>query len=75
MVTTSPLSRTTYVPGGVHQENVFPATTAVPPRPMDVGMVRTSWPLLKTLTCLVMSLATATCASPIVKLALASAWP
>ena len=59
-------------PGGVHQENVLLPTAEVPPRPIEVGMVRTSFPLSKTLICLVMSLATEIRESPMVSVALAS---
>ncbi|CNK20395.1 Uncharacterised protein [Mycobacterium tuberculosis] len=53
------------MPGGVHNEIVCPAMFSVPPMPMDVGMVRTSLPLSKTVTSLVASSATDTCESPI----------
>ena len=71
MTMTSDLSSRVYTPGGVYQENVLSPTVVVPPRPMEVGMVRTSLPLSKTLICLVMSLAMAMCESPMVKFAAA----
>ena len=41
-------------------------TFSVPPRPIEVGMVRNSLPPSKTLTCLVASSATDTCEAPMV---------
>ena len=65
MTTGFALSSTVYTPGGVKNESVVPAMVCVPPMPIDVGMVRTSLPLSKTLTWWVTSSAIDTCASPI----------
>ncbi len=54
---------------------LLPPTFSVPPIPIEVGIVRTSAPLLKTLTCLVASSAMDTCASPIRNDTLVSSCP
>jgi hypothetical protein len=48
---------------------------SVPPMPIEVGMVRTSLPLSKTVTCLVVSSAMETWESPMRKATCSSSWP
>ena len=63
------------MPGWVQKEIVWPLTSSVPPMPIDVGIVRTVLPLLVTVTCLVVSSATAICESPMVNAVVASSCP
>ena len=75
MTTGLALSSTVYTPGGVKNDSVVPPIVCVPPMPIDVGMVRTSLPLSKTLTMWVLSSAIDTCASPILNDACSSSAP